>query len=87
MEPQWDKHWRPLGTCRGFGGMCEGCGKHARHTETLKNVQRDRWDTGEVHVGAQETPGHVVGHMGAWQDMQENMERQEWEDSRTHVEK
>lgn len=43
-----------LGTCRGFGGKCEGCGEYAWHTETLKKVQRDRWDTGEVHVGARD---------------------------------
>lgn len=49
--------------------MWEGCGKHAWHTETLKKVQRDRWDTGEVQVGAQETHGRVVGHGGAWLDM------------------
>lgn len=56
-----DRHWGPLGTCRGFGGMCEGCGKHAWHTEALRKVQRDRWDIGEVHVGAQETHDCVVG--------------------------
>lgn len=59
-----------LGTCRGFGGKCEGCGEYAWHTETLKKVQRDRWDTGKVHVGAQETMGvWWEGHMEAWQDM------------------
>lgn len=59
-----------LGTCRGFGGKCEGCGEYAWHTETLKKVQRDRWDMGEVHVGARETMGvWWEGHMEAWQDM------------------
>lgn len=65
--------------------MCEGCGKHAWHTETLKRVQRDRF-AGEVHVEAQETRGHVVGQRGAWQDMQENMEGQVWKHSRTRGE-